>query len=117
MSSSTAVLGYLAIACGAKQRQRAAADIALGMAQQRSQRRLPAARLLDLEQTEGVAHFSGIAAGKLRAQGLGRRLFDRRRGGALGIEAMAMNAVVDRAHVLDAQPPGDDQPHRDEDAR
>ena len=25
-----------------------------------------------------------------------------------------MNAVVDRAHVLDAQPPGDDQPHRDE---
>ena len=104
----------LAIAGRAEQRQRPPPDVGLGMQQQRAQRRLPAARLLHLEQSERVADLRRVAARQLRAQRLGRRLFDRGRGRALGVEAMAMDALVDRPDVLGPQAPRHADPDRDE---
>ena len=57
----------IAVPGGAQQRQGAAADVGLGVLQQRAQRRLPAPRLLHLQQAERIAHFVGIAARQLRS--------------------------------------------------
>ena len=105
----------LAIAGRAQERQRTAADIGLGMMQQHAERRLPAPGLLHLEQPERVADLRRVAARELRAQRLGGGLLDRRRRRPLGVEAMAMDALVDRPDVLAAQPPRDADPQRDED--
>ena len=106
-------LGDLVVAAGAQGGQRTAADVGIGMRQQRPQRRMPLARLLPFDEVERVADLGQIGGRKLRREHVRRGAFGHRRGAALGVETMAVNAVLDRADILRAQPPRQRQPDRD----
>ena len=65
------------------------------MREQRPQRREPLPRPLPLDQIQGVAHLREIRGRELRGQHVGRRPFGHRGRAALGVQPVAVNAVLD----------------------
>ena len=106
-------LGDRVVAAGAEGGQRTPADVGIGMRQQRAQRRMPLARLLPFDEIERVADLGQIGGGELRREHVGRGAFGHRRGAALRVETMPVNAVLNGADVLRPHPPRQRQPDAD----
>ena len=103
----------LAVAGGGQQRQRPLPDVSLRVQQQRAKRRMPALGPLPFQQARARSGLpSGSVAAELVAQRVRGGALEHRRGGPLGVHAMAMDAVLDGADIGGAEPPGDGDPRR-----